>query len=74
MKKLLTFCYWCGNAITYYQYQPTGPYLYSGTFLLNAILGVTGLVWAQPVVDVISLAVGIGMYLKVSRKMMKQMV
>lgn len=43
-------------------------------FLLNAILGVTGLVWAQPVVDVISLAVGIGMYLKVSRKMMKQMV
>ena len=42
-------------------------------FLLNAILGVTGLVWAQPVVDVISLVIGIGMYLKVSRKMMKLM-
>lgn len=41
-------------------------------FLLNAILGVNGLVWAQPIVDVISLVVGIGMYSKVSRKMMKQ--
>ncbi|MDY4971233.1 MAG: MATE family efflux transporter [Lachnospiraceae bacterium] len=41
-------------------------------FLLNAMLGVTGLVWAQPVVDVISLVVGIGMYLNVSGKMMKQ--
>lgn len=40
-------------------------------FILNAVLGVTGLVWAQPVVDVISLVVGIGMYLKVSRKMIK---
>ncbi|MGN0483072.1 MAG: MATE family efflux transporter [Lachnospiraceae bacterium] len=40
-------------------------------FLLNAILGVTGLVWAQPVVDVISLVVGIGMYLRVSKKMIK---
>lgn len=40
-------------------------------FLLNAILGVTGLVWAQPVVDVISLVVGIGMYLRVLRKMIK---
>lgn len=29
-------------------------------------------VWAQPIVDVISLVVGIGMYSKVSRKMMKQ--
>lgn len=38
-------------------------------FLLKAVLGVTGLVWAQPIVDVISLVVGIGMYLKVSRKM-----
>lgn len=39
-------------------------------FLLNAALGVTGLVWAQPIVDVISLAIGIVMYIKVSRKMM----
>lgn len=41
-------------------------------FILNAILGVTGLVWAQPIVDVISLVVGIGMYINVSRKMMRQ--
>ena len=34
------------------------------------VLGVTGLVWAQPIVDIISLVVGIGMYIKVSRKMM----
>lgn len=40
-------------------------------YILNTMLGVTGLVWAQPVVDVISLVVGIGMYIKVSRKMMK---
>lgn len=41
-------------------------------FILNAMIGVNGLVWAQPIVDVISLVVGIGMYSKVSRKMMKQ--
>lgn len=40
-------------------------------YILNTMLGVTGLVWAQPVVDVISLVVGIGMYITVSRKMMK---
>ena len=40
-------------------------------FLLNGILGITGLVWAQPIVDVISLVFGIAMYLKTSRKMMK---
>jgi len=43
-------------------------------FLLNEILGITGLVWAQPIVDVVSLVVGIVMYLKVSKKMMKQTV
>lgn len=41
-------------------------------FVLNTALGITGLVWAQPVADLISLLVGIGMYLSVSRKMMKQ--
>lgn len=41
-------------------------------FILNAALGVTGLVWAQPIVDVISFVVGIGMYIQVSRKRMKQ--
>ncbi|MGN0509149.1 MAG: MATE family efflux transporter [Ruminococcus sp.] len=40
-------------------------------FILNTVLGVTGLVWAQPVADVISLAIGIVMYIKISRKMMK---
>ena len=40
-------------------------------FILNSVLGVTGLVWAQPIVDVTSLVVGIGMYLKASRKMIK---
>lgn len=40
-------------------------------FILNAALGITGLVWAQPIVDVISLVVGISMYIKVSRNMMK---
>lgn len=40
-------------------------------FILNAVLGVTGLVWTQPVVDIISLVVGIGMYVRVSSKMMK---
>ena len=41
-------------------------------FLLNELLGITGLVWAQPIVDVVSLVIGIVMYLKVSKKMMKQ--
>lgn len=40
-------------------------------FLLNAVLGITGLVWAQPVVDVISLLLGIVMYIFVSRKMIR---
>ncbi|MGN1131317.1 MAG: MATE family efflux transporter [Ruminococcus sp.] len=40
-------------------------------FLLNELLGITGLVWAQPVVDIISLSLGIVMYIKVSKKMIK---
>lgn len=40
-------------------------------FILNAMLGVTGLVWAQPLVDIISLVVGIGMYHNVSKKIIK---
>ncbi|MGN0325228.1 MAG: MATE family efflux transporter [Lachnospiraceae bacterium] len=40
-------------------------------FILNAMLGVNGLVWAQPIVDIISLVLGIGMYIWISRKMMK---
>lgn len=41
-------------------------------FILKAVLGVTGLVWAQPIADIISLLVGIAMYLRVSKKMMKK--
>ena len=40
-------------------------------FILNAVLGVTGLVWAQPIVDVLSFVLGIGMYVRVSTRMMK---
>ncbi|MGN0169481.1 MAG: MATE family efflux transporter [Lachnospiraceae bacterium] len=40
-------------------------------FLLNAVLGRDGLMWAQPVVDVVSLALGIVMYIFVSRKMIR---
>lgn len=39
-------------------------------FLLNALLGIEGLVWAQPIVDVISIVLGIAMYLRTSKKMM----
>lgn len=42
-------------------------------FLLNKLLGITGLVWAQPIVDVASLIIGIILYIKVSRKMIKQL-
>lgn len=35
-------------------------------FLMNAVMGMYGLVWAQPVADSISLLVGIGLYLRVS--------
>lgn len=34
-------------------------------FILDAALGVTGLVWAQPAADVISLLIGIVMYSRV---------
>lgn len=35
-------------------------------FLMNAVMGMYGLVWAQPVADSISLLAGIGLYLRVS--------
>lgn len=41
-------------------------------FILKAVLGVTGLVWAQPIVDIISIGLALVLYFKVSRKLMKE--
>ena len=38
-------------------------------FVLEAILGLDGLLWAQPVVDVLSLILAIAMYIPIYRKM-----
>ena len=38
-------------------------------FLLEAVLGMTGLVWAQPVVDVLSLLLAVALYIPIYRKM-----
>lgn len=40
-------------------------------FIFQAVMGMNGLVWAQPVSDVISTALGIALYLKVSGKRFK---
>ena len=37
-------------------------------FILGAIFHETGLIWAQPVADVLSLLLAIGLYLYISRK------
>jgi len=39
-------------------------------FILQEILGITGLVWAQPVADVLSIVLALVMYVWVSQKMM----
>lgn len=41
-------------------------------FLLQAALGITGLVWAQPVADVLSLLLAAVLYRRVSRRMMAE--
>ena len=41
-------------------------------FILEAPLGINGLVWAQPIADVISIAVAALLYIIVSKKMMKE--
>lgn len=38
-------------------------------FILNAILGVTGLEWAQPVADIISLLMAIALYVRTLKKL-----
>ncbi len=42
-------------------------------FLLKTIVGMTGLVWAQPVADITSLAVAYILYMQASKKMFKTM-
>lgn len=37
-------------------------------FILGAIFHETGLIWAQPVADVLSLALSIGLYFRISEK------
>jgi len=39
-------------------------------FILKALMGITGLVWAQPVADVLSLLIAAVLYLKTANKMM----
>ena len=39
-------------------------------FLLQAAIGITGLVWAQPVADILSIGLAWFLYGRVSRKMM----
>lgn len=40
-------------------------------FILQAILGITGLIWAQPVADILSIGLSLTLYVRVSGKMMK---
>lgn len=37
-------------------------------FILKVILGVTGLVWAQPVADFLSIGLAVGLYIVTLRK------
>ena len=39
-------------------------------FILQAVIGLTGLVWAQPVSDLISLFIAVVLYFRVSKKLM----
>lgn len=40
-------------------------------FILKAILGLTGLVWAQPAADILSIVIAAVLYLKTSKRMMR---
>ena len=39
-------------------------------FILQVAIGITGLVWAQPVADILSIGLALFLYGRVSRKMM----
>ena len=41
-------------------------------FILQAVVGINGLIWAQPVADLLSIGLAAILYLRVSRKMMVQ--
>lgn len=41
-------------------------------FILEAILGVNGLIWAQPAADILSLLLAIALYIPNYRKMIRQ--
>lgn len=41
-------------------------------FILQAAIGINGLIWAQPVADILSIGLAAVLYLRVSRKMMVQ--
>ena len=40
-------------------------------FILQAVVGINGLIWAQPVADLLSIGLAAILYIRVSRKMMK---
>lgn len=37
-------------------------------FILKAVLGVTGLVWAQPIADLLSIGLAVGLYIVTFKK------
>lgn len=41
-------------------------------FVLNSILGVTGLVWAQPIADLLSISIAVGLYAATFKKAVKK--
>ena len=53
--------------------QATGAAI-SAMFILQAIVGLNGLIWAQPVADILSLAIAaLLLYMTVKRKQMKDL-
>ena len=39
-------------------------------FILKALMGITGLIWAQPTADILSLLIALLLYWKTSQRMM----
>lgn len=57
-----------GDGIPDRQYLPSGLIYIPSMFILGAIFHETGLIWAQPVADVLSLLLAIGLYFRMSGK------
>ncbi len=53
-----------------YSYAVQFSCILPALFLLQAAIGITGLVWAQPVADILSIGLALFLYGRVSRKMM----